>query len=606
MKNAFVIVTLSAVLSACAVAPQKQPDDAATAPASANPGAPAAADDTRDTPATQAVAAAAAVQATEPLPTVELTSDLFYKLTKAELDFKRGQWQSAYVTMMVLAQQTRDPRLAQRSAEMALAAKQGGEAMAAIRLWRELAPDSDEAAQYFLGFSVLGDDLAESEQVFVQRLKKSPAGTRGLVMFQMQQFLLRAKDKAAAFALMERVLAPYAQQLETHLVLAQGAYSNGDAARAASEAQLALRIKPDSELALLTMAQVTPDPEAVTRLVTGFLAKYPNAREVRAAHARMLVEQKQYGKARDEFQVLLKQQPDHPATLYALGIMSMQSGDTPAAEGYFKRFVDVLGKDAGDDRDPTKALLILAQIAEERGDYAAAQAWLDQVDGAEPRLMLTVRLKRAQLSARMGDLDGARKMLADIKSEDPAELAQVVQTEAQLLRDAGSAAQAYAVLEDGVLRYPNSPDLLYDFALAAEKAGKLELMETSLRKVMEIAPENHHAYNALGYSLAERNQRLEEAYSLVEKAMQMAPGDPFIMDSMGWVQFRLGRLKEAEELLRRAYQLRNDPEIAVHLGEVLWERGDKAGAHQLWREARAKDPQNDVLKSTLARLNTGL
>jgi Flp pilus assembly protein TadD len=589
------------VLSACSVAPQKQAD------ATGQPGAgPAAAPEAQDTPAMQAVAAAAAVQATEPLPSVELTSDLFYKLTKAELDFKRGQWQSAYVTMMVLAQQTRDPRLAQRSAEMALAAKQGGEAMAAIRLWRELAPESDEAAQYFLGFSVLGDDLSEAEQVFAQRLKAAHANSRGLAMFQMQQFLLRAKDKAAAFALMERVLAPYGQSLEAHLVLAQGAYANSDTERAAKEAQQAMRIKPDSELALLTLAQVTPDADAVTRLVTGFLAKYPNSREVRAAYARMLVEQKQYDKAREQFQFLLKSQPDNPATLYALGIMSMQANDAVAAEGYFKHFVEVVDKEGGDERDPTKALLILSQIAEERGDFAAAQDWLEKIDGGDPRLLLTVKLKRAQLAARMGDLDGARKQLTEIKSEDPAELAQVAQTDAQLLRDAGRSLEAYTVLQDGVLRYPNSPDLLYDFALAAEKLGKVELMETSLRKVMEIAPDNHHAYNALGYSLADRNQRLDEAFTLVEKAMRMAPNDPFIMDSMGWVQYRMGRLKEAEALLRQAYALRNDPEIAVHLGEVLWAQGDQGGAQKLWREARAKDPQNDALKSTLARLNTSL
>jgi Flp pilus assembly protein TadD len=351
---------------------------------------------------------------------------------------------------------------------------------------------------------------------------------------------------------------------------------------------------------------VTPDPEVVTKLVTDFLAKYPQAREVRAAYARMLVEQKQYDKARNEFLTLLKGQPDNPATLYALGIMAMQATDTAAAEGYFKRFVEVLEKEGGEDRDPTKALLILAQIAEEKGDLAAAQGWLDRVDNAEPRMMLTVRLKRAHLAARMGDLDGARKLLAEIKTDDPSEQAQIIQTDAQLLRDAGQGLEAYKVLEDGVLRFPNSPDLLYDFALAAEKMGKVELMETSLRKVMEMSPDNHHAYNALGYSLAERNQRLDEAFALIDKAMQMAPGDPFIMDSLGWVNYRMGKLKEAEALLRRAYALRSDPEIAVHLGEVLWVQGDKAGAQGMWREARAKDPHNDVLKSTLARLNTGL
>jgi Flp pilus assembly protein TadD len=183
---------------------------------------------------------------------------------------------------------------------------------------------------------------------------------------------------------------------------------------------------------------------------------------------------------------------------------------------------------------------------------------------------------------------------------------QILQTRGQLLRDAGRPKDAYSTLEDGVLRFPNSPDLMYDYALAAEKLGKLDSMETALRKVIESVPDNHHAYNALGYSFADRNIRLEEAYELIEKALQMAPGDPFIMDSMGWVKFRMGRLKDAETILRQAYTLRSDPEIAVHLGEVLWTQGDKAAALALWREARSKDPNNDALRSTLARLNASI
>ncbi len=613
MKNAFAIVTLSALLSACAVAPQKQVDaDAPAGPAAtpaADNGASAAA------AATGADAIAAALRQDEKLPTVELTSDLFYKLTKAEMDFKRGQWQSAYVSMMVLAQQTRDPRLARRSAEMALAAKQGNEALAAIRLWRELAPDSDEAVQYFLGFSVLGDDLSESEQVFAQRLNGAPPQARGLVMFQMQQYLLRAKDKKAAFALMERVLAPYDAMMESHLVLAQGAYAGDDKERAVREARRALELKGDSELAVLTMAQVLGDADAAGQLFAGFLAKSPNAREVRAAYARLLVEQKRYDKARAQFEAILKDQPDNPATLYALGIISVQANDPKAAEQYLRRHVEIVQKaneenqredEREGDGDASKAIMLLSQIAEERGDLDGAIAWLDKVDSADARLALTAQLKRAHLTSKKGDLEAALKQLREIAAVDPAEQAEVMQTEGQLLRDAGRGAEAYALLDDAIKRFPESPDLMYDFALAAEKQGKPDEMEAALRKVMEAVPENHHAYNALGYSLAERGVRLEEAHALIEKALKMAPGDPYIMDSMGWVQFRMGRLQEAEATLRQAYALRNDAEIAVHLGEVLWQQGRQAEAQKLWREARAKDPKNDALRDTLARLNTSL
>jgi tetratricopeptide (TPR) repeat protein len=604
LKNALAIVTLSALLSACAVAPPKQGSDEST-PTTPTPAPPAASQEPAGESSSTA-GLAATVQHEEKLPAVELTSDLLYKLTKAELDFKRGQWQSAYVSMMVLAQQTRDPRLARRSAEMALAAKQGNEALAAIRLWRELAPDSDEAVQYFLGFSVLGDDLSESEQVFAQRLNGAPAEARGLVMFQMQQYLLRARDKAAAFALMERVLAPYGGMMESHLVLAQGAYAAEDKDRAMREAKRALELKPDSELAALTMAQVMGDVDAAGQLFAGFLQQNPNAREVRSAYARLLVEQKRYDQAKGQFQLMLKGDPDNPATLYALGIMSMQSNDPQGAETYLRRFVDVLGNSEEGERDPSKGLMLLSQIAEERGDLDGALGWLDKVSADDPRLYMTSRLKRAHLTAKKGDVERARTMLHEIAAVDPAEQAEVVQTEGQLLRDAGRGAEAYTLLADAVKRFPDSPDLLYDFALAAEKQGKTDEMEAALRKVMETVPENHHAYNALGYSLADRGVRLDEAYTLIAKALEMAPGDPFIMDSMGWVQFRMGRLKDAEATLRRAYTIRNDAEIAVHLGEVLWQLGERGEAQKLWREARAKDPKNDALRDTLARLNTSL
>jgi tetratricopeptide (TPR) repeat protein len=586
LKNAFAIVTLSVLMSACAVAPR--------VPAEA--GAP---------PAPESVTPAPA-PAEDALPGVELTSDMLYKLTKAELEFKQGRWQGPYITMMALAQQTRDPRLAKRAAEMALTAKQGGEALAAIRLWRDLAPNSEEAVQYFLGFAVVNDDLSEAEQIFAQRLRAAPPAARGLAMFQMQQFLLRAKDKAAAYALTERVLAPYGDMLEAHLILAQSAFANNDGDRARAEAAAALRLRPDSELAILTQAQVAPDGESAVKVLTGFLERHAGAREVRAAYARILVDNKQYDEARKQFLLLLKDQPDNLATLYALGVTAMQSQDLAGAEDYFKRFVAVLGDHPGDERDPSKVLMILSQLAEERGDFDGAAQWLEKVEANDSRVYLTARLKRAQLTARKGEVDEARKQLEALQTSDPVEQAQIVQTDAQILRDAGDSRTAFTVLQNALKRFPDNADLLYDFALAAEKLGEMDVMEKSLRQVIESTPDNHHALNALGYSLAERNVRLTEAYALIDKALKMAPGDPFIMDSMGWVQFRLGHLAEAEDMLRRAYALRSDPEIAVHLGEVLWVKGDQTGARKMWSEAKAKDPKNDALKSTLARLNQNL
>jgi tetratricopeptide (TPR) repeat protein len=618
LKKAFVIVTLSAALSACAVAPQQQDGPAVpVAPAVVPP--PPALDQAGKTDQPDADKADAdKVDTDQPgapgslttrgevLPNVELSSDLLYKLTAAELDLKRGNWQGPYVTMMGVAQQTRDPRIAHRALEIALAAKAGGEALAAIRLWHELAPDSEEATQYFLGFIVLSDQLEESEPIFAKELKDASPASRGAVMFQMQQILARAKDKLVAFAMLERLLKPYGDMQEAHLVLAQGAYGLGEPKRAEREAQKALAIKPDSELAILTLAQVTQDPAAVTALVTDFLQKNPGARDVRTAYARMLVDQKQYEQARQQFLILLKDQPDNVATLYALGIMSMELNDTATAETYFKQFLTTMAGKPKAEQDPSKVLMILSQIAEDRGDLNGAVQWLDKVDSSDERPYFNARIRRAQLIARRGDIDSARKSLAELKPGNADEETQILLADAQILRDGGYDKSAFTVLQGGVERFPDSPDLLYDFALAAEKVGDLQVMETSLRRVIAQVPDNQHAYNALGYAFAEHNVRLDEAYELIDKALKLAPGDPFIMDSMGWVQYRLGHLPEAEDLLRRAYAVRADPEIAVHLGEVLWQKGDKDNAQKMWREAKAKDPANDSLKNTLARLNLSL
>jgi tetratricopeptide (TPR) repeat protein len=594
LKNAFVIVTLSGLLSACAVAPKHQADEPAFG-AESQAQAASGQREGEDTTATD-----------EKLPNVKLNSTLLYQLMKAELEFKKGDWQGPYLTMLSLAQQTKDPRLARRAAEMALTAKQADDALAAIRLWRQLAPDSDEAAQYYLGLVVISDNPAEAEPIFKQRLEQATPSTRGLLMFQMQQLLMRARDKEQASAMLERLVAPYGNTMEAHVVLSQAAFARGAKAVALREAQAARTLKPDSEIAVLTLAQALEDEPKIIDELGKFLATHPNAREVRSARARLLVNQKQFAPARQEFLVLLKDQPDNPATLYALGVLSMQVNDNPGAEQYFTRFIDHLAKSQDEERDPSKAMLILSQLAEDRGDMKAALQWLDKIPADDPKVVLGTQLRRAQLIAKQGDVIGARKLLSTLKSEDAAEQAQVAATEAALLRDAGNIDEAYAVMEAATKRFPNNPDLLYDFALLAEKAGRMDVMEATLRQVMAQAPDNHHAYNALGYSLAERNVRLQEAFELIDKAMKMAPGDPFIMDSMGWVQYRLGNLNEAESQLRRAYALRNDPEIAVHLGEVLWQKGQKADAQKLWREARAKDPKNDALRATLARLRLSL
>lgn len=543
-------------------------------------------------------------QKEDPLPAVALTEEIMFKLLSTEIAQQRGDWQTAFVTAMGLAQETRDPRIARRAAEIALSAKQADEALTAVRLWRALAPHSDEATQYYVSLIILSDNLAEAKPLLEQRMREARPQTRGLLAFQMQRLLARAKDKTTAFAMLEELMAPYSDLPEAHLALAQGAFAKGDSERAHHEAQLALKQKPDSELAALTLAQVTPNKIEAGKLLAAFLSHYPQAHDVRMAYARMLVDQKQYKKARREFEVMLKEQPHDLTSLYALGVLAIQSHDLAMAETYLTTYLEVLASNPDEERDPTQALLLLAQIAEERKDTGSELKWLGQIESGEA--YLAAQIKRTQIIAKRGDIAESRRLLHELNASGEREQAQIMVAEAQILRDANRLNEAMNVLKVGLKQFPDNTDLLYDYAMAAEKSNQLNIMETALRRIIELAPNNQHAYNALGYSLAEHNIRLEEAYALIEKALKLAPEDPFIMDSMGWVQFRMGRLKEAENMLRHAYELRPDAEIAVHLGEVLWAKGQKEDAQKFWRDAQTKDPQNDTLKSTLARLNVSL
>ena len=598
MKTALAIVALSALLSACAGLPAThQTADAVSvtqADASASTLASTAATDENEDRATEAIR-------NEGLPVLALSEDLLFKYTSAEIAFQRGSWQFAFANMLAIAQETRDPRLARRAAEMAVTAKQPEEALAAIRLWRTVAPKSDEATQFYLGLLLQRDDLTEVEQVFEQRLRDVRPQSRGLLVLQIQRLLLRAKDKAAAFAVLEKIVKPYPQLAEAHIALAQSAFANTNLARARAEAELGLAAAPSSEIAVLTLAQVIADKKESAQVLQTFLTRYPTNRDVRLAHGRMLIEQRQYDAARAEFNILLKSQPEDLTTLFALGILGTQTNDMPSAEKYLNSYIKVLAAHPDDTRDASQALVVLAQIAEDRKDSAAALRYLEQVGSGEA--YLGAQIKRAQLIARGGNLPAAQVLLHQISVEGTSEPALLVQAEGQIQREANQPQQAYQTLEAGIVRFPNNVDLLYDFAMVAEKIDKIDKMESALRQVIKLAPANQNAYNALGYSFAERNIRLPEAAQLVEQAMVLAPDDPFIMDSMGWVQFRLGKLAEAEALLRRAYGLKPDVEIAVHLGEVLWVRGQKEDAKKFWRDARTKDPANDSLKNTLTRLH---
>lgn len=598
MKKSFAIATIALVLSACASM------QAPTTVSAAEP-APAILGTTPAANAEQFTVQRVSLNTQEgTLPPVALDEAILFKVLSAEIAFQRGQWQASYVTFLSLAQQTQDPRLAKRAAEVAITARSQSEALTAVRLWSTLAPGSDDALQNHIALLVLANNTEEVQKILTERFKKSPPQLRGILILKSQRMIANLKDTKTAFQLMETITAPYGALLETHLALAQSAHLNRDPQRARAEAEQALAIKSDSELAILTLAQVLPDTQEATQRVATFLARYPDAKEARIAYARELIEQKRYTEALPHFELLLKQNPNDLTALYALGIIHIQLKDWNQADLYLRRYLGAITADtASVDRDPDSVRVLLSQVAEERRDYNTALGWLSL---NEPSF--ETQLRRVHLYARQNDIPAARTVLLQLKKETdvPIEQQQLIQVEAQILRDANRNKEAAIVLKTGLKDFPDNTNLLYDYAMVAEKLGDYKDMEEVLRKIIHLSPNMQHAYNALGYSLAERNIRLTEAQTLIQKAYRLAPNDPFITDSLGWIEYRLGNVALAETHLRRAYGLRADPEIATHLGEILWVQNKRDEAKQVWRDAQRKDPGNSLLKETLTRLNAQL
>jgi len=521
----------------------------------------------------------------------------------ADFAYTRGDYQLAFDEMMRAAKKTRDPRLAKRAAEIAVKEKKSHEALDAVRLWYKLAPDSAEAEKYLIGFLVIEDRLDELQSLLAASLEKAVPADRGALMYQYQQFLISSKDKTKAFRTMEKVVAPYEDVSESHIALSQMAFTNKDNARAVAEAREALRLKPDSELAVLTLAQAEADPIRSIQTLTEFLKKYPDSREVRISNARMLIAQKEYDRARREFEHVLTVQPDDILTLYSLGLLSIQQNDYPSAEKYLKRYLDEAKKAKKPESESYQTIFLLAQLAEEQKNYKAALEWVNRISvEADNDAWMLAQIKRAQILAKQGKLREAKNVFSTLRHEYLAEEERLVLAEAQILRLVGQHKEAYALLKTSVGKSPSNLNLLYDFSLTAEKIGHYDEMESSLRRILEIDPDNQMACNALGYSLADRNIRLDEAYILIARALAMAPDDPYITDSMGWILFRQGKLKEAELMLRRAYELLPEAEVMIHLGEVLWLSGQKEEARAFFAEAAKKDSKNDMLVETIKRL----
>jgi tetratricopeptide (TPR) repeat protein len=583
MKPALLSLLLAALLSGCATLPGSQapaPQPKAPAPTQAQ----APDEDKDDEP-----------QAS--LPRVELTPKLLYSLLLAEIAGQRGQVISSAEIYRDIARETRDPRIARRAAEMALHGRRLDTALEAGRLWQELDPDSPQARQMMIRLLVAQNNFAELRGAIAASLAAEPPHLARNIA-HLNRLFARSQDRKAVRALIEAVTEPYLQLPEAHYARALAAFDMRDLAAARAAVRRALQIRPDWETAALLHVQLIDNRAEALAALGEFVAAYPQARDARLAYARALVNERRYAEARREFAALLEQGAGDPARygdiVFAVAVLSLQLKDTAEAERHLRRLVDIGHAEAD------KARLHLGQIAADGKRWAEALKWFSQVGRGEH--YLTARLQGAGVLAQQGDMEAARRYLAESEAATPRERAQLLIGEAQLLREAGRTADAHAALAAGLARDPDQPELLYEVALLDEKLGRIDEMERRLRRLIELRPDHAHAHNALGYSLADRNLRLDEAHRLIERALELAPNDPFILDSKGWLLFRQGQPQAALEVLNTAFAIRPDPEIAAHLGEVLWMLGRRDEARATLEKARQEHPANETVAATLKRL----
>jgi tetratricopeptide (TPR) repeat protein len=417
----------------------------------------------------------------------------------------------------------------------------------------------------------------------------------GVNLLGLNRMFARNEDRVAVFNLIEKVCRPFFGVAEAHYAVAIAANSAAMHERAQAEANRALELRPEWEMAALLQAQIaarTSTAQAITYL-QAFVDRNPMARDVHLQLARALVGEKRYDEARQHFNQLLKGFPNNPDVVYPVALLALQQNDLVVAETQFNRLLTL------DIPDKSIAYYYLAQIAEEKGKLDEALGLYAKVESGDQ--MIQARMRSAQILAGQGKLDEARKLLSEASTGSEEQSIQFAIAEAALLRKAKQPQAAFDLLDARLEQQPDNAELLYETALLAERLDQLEIMERRLRRLIELQPGYAQAYNALGYSFAERGIRLPEARELIDKALTLLPNDTFILDSLGWVLYRQGDLSGALATLERAYGMRDDPEIGAHLGEVLWALGRKDDAQKLLRAAQKKHPDNEPLADAVKK-----
>lgn len=528
------------------------------------------------------------------LPNIDLSKELVYEFLLTEIANQRGYKSLAEEGSAAMTKKTRDPRIARRAAQLAFESGDLNKSINAFRQWQEIEPASPLAGRMLSSILLRSGKLDEARLELSKLLKMAEANP-GNTFMQIFQLLAAYAEQPAVVELIRGLAQPYPQIPEAHWVVAQLAQLGGNYELALDEVEQARRLRPDWNMAVSLEAQLLQKkaPQQGLEILRRYLSDFPDASEIRLQYARMLLEQRQYESSRNEFQHLSKDNPENPELIFAIALISLQLNDLQGAEMQLNEALKKGKKEQG------TVQYYLGQLSEAKEKKEEALAHYRQVKDGEYQFAAQLRI--VYILNKSGNQKEALEHLQNMQPNSNQQRVQLLLIEAQFLNEAKQVEKAYQVLQQGLTKLPNHPDLLYEAAILADKAGEHDVFEQLMRKLIQIRPDHAHAYNALGYGLLERNERIPEAVKLVEKALQLAPNDPAIMDSVGWGYYRMGKLDESINLLKRAFASNPDPEIASHLGEVLWMSGDKEQAKQIWQESLKANPGNAMLRAVIQK-----
>jgi tetratricopeptide (TPR) repeat protein len=583
---------------------------------------PAASQTTPTAPKPTASAPAAGTATAPPVDSSKLDSELFYQLMLGEMNVTNGDAGTGFSLLLDAARKTNDARLYERALDIALAARSGDAALQASRAWRQAQPKSVLASERLFQVLVALSRLPESVEPLRSILANTPVDQRGVAIGRTAATYARVADKKLAATTAEQALGEYITPTANPVVAAQAWTAIGrlrlaaaDVTGALDAARLGQTASPVSEgPPLLALDIMEPKQPLAETYVKRYLETDKPRAEIRMVYARVLLDNQRYNEATQQAQIVTRDQPTYPEAWLVLGTLQLQDNQLPAADTSLKRYVELAkateGESASAEASPerqrglTQAYLALAQVAEKRNDFALAESWIAKIDS--PQALASAQNRRASILAKQGKMDEARKLIRALPDRSDEDVRMKLLSEVELLRNNKQYKPAYDLLQETIAKRPQDYDLLYDQATLAEKLQRFDEMERLLRQLIAAKPDSTQAYNALGYSLADRSVRLPEAKKLIEKALELSPGDPFITDSLGWAEFRMGNTTQAIQTLQKAYQGKADAEIAAHLGEVYWATGQRSKALAIWKEGMLLNPENETLLQTLKRLRVKL